>query len=573
MGNDKISQKSVIYNGPVFLSLFFTLIYSIPVMASFGLFSGSSMIDSVSIVSRSERLLFAGFFILFINFLFTKNIELSRETNEYPAKDNKTNIYNSILIFLPALPFLIRNAFYTYEVYAGLIVGDFDYTNISQALNLTTRGEGLLPAPHVSTGITGSFLGHHFSPSLLLFVPFYGITRYLQPFFAFRATHLLYGLLLYLSLFWGILLWTSFIKQYSSSIRSAILASAMLFNSILLWRIAGSFHFEILVIPFSALLFIRFHRKDFLFWVILILWLGLKEDMAIYAILAGVYWFTVSKEMFYYERSFRVILFSAIYFIFAMWMKSVFSGGAGPDWTDYWFRYDYESPSLYSLMIPLISMGLFPLYSLKVSLILLFPLLLIHFTSSHPWHSSFIAHYGYTILPFLMLGTVHGIRIITSNSIFMKRSTALISLGFAMSFYTATGEKGSPYVRVKQSPRYEFVENSLMKIPGDSCSLAQVNLSPHMPLDVKVFPIYQPRNNPVTEEVLSDFFYEDGKKGAYSCENYYLFMDDGDAMIPYYSKEDLRRFSVYAGRNMKEVERKGNLVLYGPLRNESEKTD
>ncbi len=456
------------------------------------------------------------------------------------CRENRSEIPAFVLWFL-LLPTVLTAFIFTGSAAQALYLGDMDFTNISEALRRTAHFQGILPTPYVSTGESGSFLGHHFSPALLLFVPFYMVWNIPMIGDALQKmlwsvnlplNHLIYGWLLWLTLIAGLILWTRYYLVSFSNIRRShplLLPAAVLilagFSGV--WRLTGSFHFEILVLPLGAL-FIRSSSessvKKFTFWLYFLLFLSIKEDISIYSFFWGAFLFKSGKK----REGLAVAAISFLWFSAAYLLKIYISGEGGPDWSQYWLSQDFPysttaSERFRALGFLIMSAGgtvlLAPVYAAFVIL----PVATIHFFSEHPWHNIYYAHYTYSLTPFLLEGIRRGF--LSTAARFSVKDTYKASVPAALSlvlhFFAAASDKDIPLKKMELDVHFaEALELASYTEPG-SCVAAAIPLSPLLPLDVNVYPLYKVKNNPISEV-------------SEKCQSVYLFAEKNQGRPPYY---------------------------------------
>lgn len=192
---------------------------------------------------------------------------------------------------------------FTVSVDRALLSADQDVTNVSTAIAKTTITD-ILPSPYVAAGSSRSFLAHHFSPSLLLYVPFYKMAMILST----DVNHNFYNIMLFVTLLAGFFLWLYYAYRSLPTLRWLLpVAMIPILHSFLLYRQILSFHFEVLSIPLMALLLLslRLHGREDIprraVWLrqswplIAMLFAGIKEDMGVYlGLFAGVFFFSRS---------------------------------------------------------------------------------------------------------------------------------------------------------------------------------------------------------------------------------------------------------------------------------------
>lgn len=532
------------------------------------------------LASRCERGLAYFFMVTSVCIFFLRRFFPAAMAHVMPEDDAKTenlrpsarsSWFEWICVFLPSIPLLAHTAVFSFQAYDSLYLGDQDFTNISSAINNSARMQGLMDTPFVDTGADGSFLGHHFSPALLLYVPVYAAAN-AGLFTQTLSTHFIYAICLAATLAAGLALWSVLLMEVLPDRISAMNAMTVIVISFPVWRLAQSFHFESAVIPLSALTFLFLNRKKyFLFGLSMLIWALLKEDMAVYLAFFGL---SLLSERFLLQGAensrwkigFAVSAGSAAVFIGSMLMRKYFSGTGGPDWSGYW----NSSRSLFDTS-PYIGLFLvyafLPAVSWRLFLFTILPVCLIHFFSSHPWHAVYYGHYGYSIVPFLLLGFVQGYRSLIGKLDAMKfnrgRAGRLMAASamIGAAFYTAAGEQESPAQTMRRDERFLPVEQILSELPAGSCLQTQIPFTAHAPLSVRIFPLMIPQDNPWyfrmphPNRIPMDW-------DRQVCSEFFLLLDSADARLPTYGLEHIRAFENFARQRLRIRSRRGNITLY-----------
>lgn len=490
-----------------------------------------------------------------------------------------------LAIFAPAVPLLAYLWIFNDLAYEHLFLGDQDFTNISTAINQTARFQGFLTTPFLATGPTGSYLGHHFSPLLVLYAPAYWLADAIFAGSETRPTHLIYAVCLWFTLAAGLLLWARLIQKELRNPFTATACMALICGAYPLWRLALSYHYELPVIPLSALTFLalgkwKAERRFNFFWLWLILWMANKEDIALYVILFAVYLATHRGEsprtspVAHFTRAITIIVVALAWLFVAVWAMDSIGGSERVDWVKLWSEPTPDSEhSLRPGLFLLLAFALLPALSVRYFWIVLVPLLLFHFLSRQIWHHNFLGHYSYAILPFLMFGALRGLQRLESGIQFWREAwgpvqnpelspqislhrpamsvpfVILIAL-LSLSFFAASVDRYMPLPRLGPDPRFAAVEAILQKIPAGACLQTQSPFSAHTPLDVQVYPLMAPKNNPAHDRMPGPQNFTRFYFNEHSCQGYYLLLDPGDAMPPFYTQQHLAAFEGFAEKNL-----------------------
>lgn len=459
-------------------------------------------------------------------------------------------------IALPLLPLVVHNILYSVSAYESLFLGDFDFTNISDAILETAKGNGLLHSRFVPTGANGNFFGHHFAPALLLYVPFYFAALHVDPvvfrLFHLHMTHFLYAVCLSLTFLPGLVFWSRYAVERLRHPALALLALAGLSVSPFFFRLPGSFHFELLVLPLSALVFLQEQKRGASFWIYLFLWMGIKEDMAVYVAFYGLYLFFNFRTS---HRGLAVMIVATFYYFLATGpLQAAFAGPGSVDFGGYFedrWHYVRSMKPFFNFMF---AFAFLPLLSLRIFVFTILPIFIIHAFSYHPWHASFYGHYVYGVLPFMIRAYLDGSDRIHRVSVQLKDSPNLRYglLVFSVLFYTASSDKETPQPVFHTDPRYQTIGSLMQSLPGDGCIRTQIPFTPHVPLTLSVYPLIVPEGNPLRTH----------DRYAPPCDRYSLLIDISDPRPPYYTADDLAAFLRNAERNLAPVFRKGPLRLF-----------
>lgn len=514
-----------------------------------------------TLISRSERFV-AVLFLLVALLAFVFHRRVRQLLEKYNEIAHSISISRFLILF-PLLSFILYNLIYTLFAYRGLFLVDLDFTGISSAMNNTAHGVGLLTTPYFNTGSSGSYLGHHFSWSLILFVPFYKLAVWFMGFFPLsqlHPTHLLYGLLLLGVQGVGIYLWADLIRREIRQPLVALLAAVGLAFAYPLWRLTLSYHYELPVLPLSALLFgaLRENKKG-IYWISLFLWLGLKEDMAVYLCLFALYLFFERRHR---SLALRTMLVCGLYFLMVMFpLRHFFTGGAGPDW-NLWRHFSGKELKFEPAFEFVRAFAFLPLLRPRLMLLVIAPLMLIQLFSSNPWHSTFYGHYGYTVLPFLLLGYMEGLNRLPAILTTGKRLRwAVLFCIPALIAYSAAADREMPAPLIPPDDRAVAVAELMHVLPPGSCLQTEPPFSALAPLNVHVFPVYIPAGNPYRDRLPPRAGIPAGLPAH--CTEYRLLIDE-NLVEPFYRPEEVARIRNYAQNELRLLGRRGGLSLYGP---------
>ncbi len=528
------------------------------------------------IVSASEQWIGAGL-------LGTAFLLLLRRMRrgQFPAIDGGGPISGaSLAVFLPAIPLLVYVWLFSEQAYSNLFLSDQDFTNISSAINNTARGDGLLTTAFLQTGAGGSYLGHHFSPVLFLYVPvywfFHAAGRWLAPEVllewgnTLQPTHWVYAVLLWITLLAALWLWTRFVRLELRDPLAAVLVSALLVSAYPLWRLSLSYHYELPALVFSAAAFLALRRRRMLaYWVALFLWMSCKEDIAVYVALFGIY-LAVHRRDGGPRIGLATAIVGVLYFLLASGpFMDLFAGAEKPNWASVWQDvWLIDGRSARPTFFIVAAFALLPLLNGRLFWIVIAPILALHYFSYHPWHHNFLGHYSYDVLPFLMFGTIRSAqRLGRIGRVFGERlrEFALVA-ALGISLLAASADRYMPIPGLPEDERYSVVHSLLERIPRGACVQTQAPFSAHVPLHARVFPLMIPETNPFHDRLpgphnFDRFYFRDA-----ICRRYYLLLDPDDPIVPFYVQEHLDAFANFARRNLfLESEREGLHLYVLPL--------
>lgn len=455
--------------------------------------------------------------------------------------------------FLPLVPILIHQCWYAFGAYQSLYLADTDFTNISVALNDRSRG-GALGTPYLATGLRDSYLGHHFSPALYFLTPVYAVMR-IADMAGFRPTHFAYAAALWMSLATGLTITVALIRRMfqAHSPFVGLVACLLPLVCVPVWRLSQSFHFELLVLPAAAMTFLGIRGRPGLFWPGIILWLLIKEDMAVYVFCFGIWMVTEASIR---RRGFAVILAAMLWAGIAHVARGWIAGGHTPDWGAYWADQWNSSRQLWPSVLMLASVGFLPVFAPRFFILALAPILGLHVLSYHPWHQAFTGHYGYSVLPALLIGSLLGLERIAALRGRWPAVTALALL--AVAYSAAANEKESPAGRFVKDPRADILDSIVKLVPPRSCVQAHRRFSAHVPLDVSVFPLIGAAGNPSREKILPVSL----PKKDDVCRQWYVLVDWNEPQPPYYLESDLTSLRQTVEGSYRLVRQEKGVSLY-----------
>lgn len=459
------------------------------------------------------------------------NFGIGLSVEGIPHSEKRTSqIFAGILLLLP-LSFIYHYTNVTWEFRNTFFLGERDFTSMAEVIN-NIRKYGIFFSPFHGDE-NPSYLAHHFSPGLVFFAPFLGLadTR-----IGLALGHLFYSVILYAigfsTLWWG---------RTKPNRDEIVLWLVFWGGNLYLYRMALSYHFEILfVVFFLALAWARYHSRIGWEAVFFVLVLSVKEDASIYL---AIFYFS---EMVYLlirrrgntrEFGFFILAFLS-YTVIIPTIRSWMGVEATENWTSIWGNWG-ETPREILVNILTSPDRILELFYAKKGtawelllgfgcLIVLAPrywiyiltILAIHFLSDREWHNSFYNYYIYPLLPVLVLATKEGWEKVNAIA-GSKASTILFTLVLALVFFRNSWDKNFPFPSPLQISHqttnsqnsYQFtttrdsyqssgihnhagsidsidsVEKIVIKIPDGARVASQFDLGIFLPVSVDLYPL------------------------------------------------------------------------------------
>ena len=451
---------------------------------------------------------------------------------------------------------------FTFSAEWSLFSADQDVTNVSTAINGTELTD-ILPTPYVASGSSRSFLAHHFSPSILIFLPVYKVASFFE-----SANYNTYNIALALTLMSGLLLWYYYLYRSLSLFHLLLpLSLVPLAHSFLFFRQIVSFHFEVLTLPLMALLLLSIRLKDRTdlakpadwlrrSWpIIVILYLGIKEDVGVYlGIFAGIQFlfefkdwrrveligsvkrrlhFSLIAKFVSQSIYFRIGIISVLWVGFAMIARVWLAGDQATDWQSYWNVESYleaypqfrKTPHTYFWI--LLSSGVWIFFSLRSTFVVAV-ILMFHVVSGMPWHALLESHYSYTVLPFFMAGSIRGLsnieRSIISGRFNFRTGIFLFFLGTLITDYSLLREKNQPFPLFRQNPLYESIHDMMKLVPAGACVQSSFHLSALVPLRARPIPLGYYEGSPYNNTMPKSEFLSNYNRKTGECKELYRFL-------------------------------------------------
>lgn len=395
---------------------------------------------------------------------------------------------------------------------------DADYVGMQEVVRNLLRGNGYLSTYYSAKG-EGSYLTHHFSPSLVFFLPFesFGLARWGYAI----------GVYFYLSL--GTILWTELLlkkrtkQNGSGKIDLVYLLLFGIIANLYLYRLGTSYHFEVLVFPLSAVFFFYYEKQKLSLGLIVSLFafLFVKEDIVIYFILffmPSVIWNWISRfraernknkekktfTNFTSDTGFLILLICLAYFLFVFFLLPYFIvsnpehwfGALTKEYPESYKQVTSIPKSIQIFMELIMSSGTGFILNIP-SFLGLLSIYLTHALSQRPWHHEIYSYYCYTMIPFLLYTGIVWLREKQSVSvpIFFLFLTLLFFRNLQDSNYPISLQKvGLPKQEERQAKEVtrelESIGNQKI-LRGSPHVFSQYNLSFFLPLDATLYPLNQ----------------------------------------------------------------------------------
>lgn len=463
------------------------------------------------------------------------------------------------LDLLPLLPIGAYAFWLSEAAFRALLLWDTDYAGISAAINNTRLGLGALATPYFPTGTTSSYLGHHFSPGLLLLVPFYSVAHGLGELWPqLESGHRVYGWLLAAWGCAGIVVWGNELRRAVGAQTGNLLLLLLAF-AFPIFRQIQSFHYEMPVLFFSGLaVFAQRRGKLGLFWLAILGWLVWKEDLAVYVGLYGLILFSQAstRRLGFGVGVAALVTFFSVRFL----IHPALAGPHAPEW-NYWTGWQQRGLQIKPFVEMLAAFGFLTLAAPRTWLAVL-PIGVLHALSAHSWHATYYGHYSYALTPFLLMGAVQAVQ---NLSWWMGRRyyVACAAAAVAVCLYVSAGEKEAPLTLPKGDDLQMPARGLLTGLPPGSCLQADSRYSAQAPLRVITLPYFPPQNNPLAAHVpdLRHAGPQAWRKLPDFCQHYFVLLDHG-RLPPYGSPEQQSAIKTALNSAGKPIGTAGPLTLF-----------
>lgn len=481
----------------------------------------------------------------------------------------------ALLAIAPAAAYLAQ---FSLAAYRSLFVGDYDFTSLSEAINRTAAGDGLLPSVYLATGKGQSYLGHHFAPILLGYLPIYWIARLGE-----NCTHLLYAVALWLSFLSGLWLWHRLATRLLGNASVAAIFVSALAASWLLLRQSVSFHFEILTLPLAGLLFLALQglrqaesqnlskneerRWRVVYWAALIALLAVKEDLGVYLSFFGLYLLSNNRSGLRAAEAMATIALSAGWHLAASQLVMPwFRGGTELHWAGYWDHSIWgEERRFLPAALAVFGFGIAPLFALRLLLLTVAPIAVLHALSYQPWHNQLFGHYSYGLLPFLAYAALLGLENFRDYESIFRRGLLAASTVATAAFVLIVGaaDPYSPLAAPATAAQYRAVQKIMRTLPAEACLQTQFHLSAHAPLALRLYPLSVPIDNPAYAITPGrDAIRRRAAAPPPECRRHFVLLDPTRPMPPYYDAAALQEWLEFSRRELHPVATQDGLLLF-----------
>ncbi len=414
-------------------------------------------------------------------------------------------------------------------IYRSFRIFTWDLGIFNQALWNTLHGRLLYYTAEPYYTTTGCFLAAHFSPILLLLIPFYAICPTAETLLVISTLLIAIGALPAYAIA------NFFLKNEKIAVVLGILY--LLYPPLQGVTLSG---FSLESFSGTLFLFILYYllKADFK-KLALVLPLGLMTHEASIPVIAfiGVYGmlFYRSAKGKGLQASVIILGISTLYFFVAQYMR-IFFGFTGRsslwhEWaiiganstSDLPLRillnpiaalnaltFDWTAKLLYVTFI-LLPFLFLPLLGLR-GLIPAFPYLFISLTSSYRLYYSLEGHYAAFISPFIFLGFLHGLTRLQKHSLFKMSVSKLVKLALLLTATLLIVLLPPLYAQYQvfnlDWKKNNIIENAISRVPQNASILTQSNIFPHVSSRPNTYtiapPIWSAEYERVDKEILQN---------------------------------------------------------------------
>ncbi|MCB1179254.1 MAG: DUF2079 domain-containing protein [Leptospiraceae bacterium] len=453
------------------------------------------------------------FFLLALFFLIKKQPKI-----KIPKSSYKFLSFKIISVFLIIL-YSFHLALLHFHHLNSFFLTTNDYGMIAEVLWETLKGN-FYKSNFLGDQDTSNYLSHHFSPGIII----------LSPFLLLNDSRFGYAIGLLIFNISSLFLYREIVFNIIKNNTYRILIFLILIFNIYSYRLFTSYHFESLFLfSFLGIIYSIIKKNKYLETFFFLFSLSIKEDIAIYLFLFGIVFFFKKDKL-------RFLLYSGIsliYFIVIIpFFQNLLDNTAKENWYILWNNLGNSPGEI--LLSPLfktklIVYNILNSYKLFVDLgnslgwiflfsgVYLFPvsiIYLIHILSSRIWYNEFYHYYSYTILPFLLAGTIIGFRSFQNYKKFNKKRFIIFFI-LSFLFFRISSEKEFPlkYNEVNFSRKNDILE-VIKNIPENKEISISFDIGAILPRKFDLYPIVENKN--FKEYILVDMnsfspYYSTGK--------------------------------------------------------------
>ncbi|MCP8309078.1 MAG: DUF2079 domain-containing protein [archaeon] len=413
------------------------------------------------------------------------------------SKNIPKTLLISMIIYIFVFSSLLSFTHYNFSTYA------WDTGIFNQVLWSTLNGKPFYYTVEPFLSPNNNFLATHFSPILLLVLPFYMIYPEVETLFVIHATVIAFGALAVYKL-------SRLILQNDKY--SLVLALAYLLNPLVIGVTAEWFHLEDFFMALALFSIYFFFKKSWkIYFAFTILTLMSIEYAAIPVLFFGIFGIlfwrrSSSRETKVLYIALMTIALATTWFVIAQNVRitlgysaeGIISGwkilGADSleqvpmralmDPTAAWhaLTYDWTAKSLYLLLTfaPLSFIAfLKPLHFLPA-----LPWLVAALLSNYYQHYAIWTHYSSFIIPYLFLATIFGLKEFLDSSMapYAKKLMKLFqtSVLVVSIMIIVWGALSYSYIQTSDNQRTTSIHEILGLVPGNASIFTQNNIFPHV---------------------------------------------------------------------------------------------
>lgn len=319
----------------------------------------------------------------------------------------------------------------------------------------------------------------HFNPSILLLAPIYWFTTQTEAILVAQV------LVVVMSAGIGYLLARRQIK--SSLARIALVVSYLGYVGMQNALYTDIHNIVFATLPLMMLIFALYEKKWRLYWISLLLLLGIQENMALVGVGLGL--FLLFRKERYIKKAIATIGISLLYgLVIYTLVIPFFNNGPynyRPDFPVVWYEWGTRFFSA-DLKTPTIIYTFLTFGGLPLLVPALYPLVFFHFlerfvlnTAATRWDLGF--HYNVLLSPLMFLGCIEVLRKLKNSSLMKTWAILTIFVVFVLHRFVLHGPLllATHPVFYEQTERNKFIMEFVNKIPATGLLMTQNNLAAH----------------------------------------------------------------------------------------------